>query len=130
VSRLCRVWGGSASGYYAWWGRGPAARAQADAALSERSRGSHTASRQTYGTPRIHAELAARGTRGGRQRVARVRRAGGLAGAHRRRWPSTTARAPAAPPVPAHGRRQFVARAPNERGTAALTAVPTWRGVL
>jgi putative transposase len=130
VTRLCRVVGVSVSGYYAWCGRGPSARAVADAALMTRIRASHAASRQTYGTPRIHAELAAAGARCGRKRVARLLRAVGLVGCHRRRWTVTTQRDVAASPAPDWVRRQFVASAPNQLWTADITYVPTWSGFL
>jgi putative transposase len=130
VTRLCRVLGVSASGYYAWCGRNPSARALADAALTTRIQAIHTASRQTYGTPRIHAELVATGTRCGRKRVARLLRAAGLVGCHRRRWIVTTQREPAASLAPDRVRRQFVASAPNQLWTADITYVPTWSGFL
>ncbi len=51
------------------------------AALSASIRQIHTASRGTYGVPRIHAELAdAYETRCGRKRLARLMRAAGLVG--------------------------------------------------
>jgi putative transposase len=49
------VLGVSRSGYYAWQGRAASARAQADAAVTARITALHEASRQTYGSPRIHA---------------------------------------------------------------------------
>ena len=130
VTRLCRVLGVSVSGYYAWCGRGPSARAMADDALTTQLRAIHAASRQTYGTPRMHAELAATGTRCGRKRVARLLRAAGLVGCHRRRWTVTTQRDAAASPAPDHVRREFTATAPNQLWTADITYVPTWSGFL
>ena len=57
--------GVSTSGYYAWSSRAPSARARSDAALVERISGFHRASRGTYGSPRIHADLAASGNQVG-----------------------------------------------------------------
>ena len=93
VRALCRVLGVSPSGYWAWRSRrtrGPSARAQADAQLTERIGSIHHTSRGTYGVPRVHAELAAAGMRCGRKRVARLMRQAGLAGCHRRRPFHTT----------------------------------------
>jgi putative transposase len=125
VTRLCRVLGVSASGYWAWRTRGPSARAQADAQVSARIRAIHDTSRGTYGVPRIQATLAAEGVRCGRKRVARLMRLAGLAGCHRRRPFHTTARDPQATPAPDLAQRQFVATAPNQLWIADITAIPT-----
>ena len=53
---------------------------QADAALTQQIGTIHARSRETYGAPRIHAELAAQGTLVGRKRVARLMQAAGLMG--------------------------------------------------
>ncbi len=50
----------------------------------------HATSRGTYGAPRIHAELAAKGKHIGRKRVARLMREAGLAGVSRRKFVVTT----------------------------------------
>ena len=52
----------------------------------------HAASRGTYGAPRIHAELTAKGMRVGRKRVARLMSQTGLAGVSRRKFVITTAK--------------------------------------
>jgi HTH-like domain len=57
-----------------------------------RSSEAHEASRGTYGAPRIHAELAAKGLRVGRKRIARLMAQAGLAGVSRRRFVTTTVR--------------------------------------
>ena len=130
VARLCRVLRVSSSGYYAWRTRQPSARAQADAALTEQITGIHAQSRQTYGAPRIHAELQADGIRCGRKRVARLMRTAGIVGCHRRRTLVTTVRDVEAGVTADLLQRQFVATAPNQRWTADITYVPTWTGFL
>jgi hypothetical protein len=57
VTVSCRVLGVSTSGYYEWKQRGTSARAHADAELTTTITEIHTASRGTYGAPRVHAEL-------------------------------------------------------------------------
>ena len=74
IATMCRLLGVSSSGYYAWAKRPPSRRAETDAALIAEIRAAHAASRGTYGAPRIHAELAAKGIRVGRKRVARLMR--------------------------------------------------------
>jgi len=130
VALLCRVLGVSSSGYYAWRGRGPSDRARSDAALTARLIHLHEQSRQTYGAPRLQAELRAAGVRCGRKRVARLMRQAGLVGCHRRRQRGTTRRDPAAAPAADQVQRHFVAAAPNRLWTADITAVPTAVGFL
>ena len=60
--------GVSKAGYYAWLHRPPSAHAVADDALLKRVRTIHASSRHTYGAPRVHAELGARGEKHGRKR--------------------------------------------------------------
>ena len=100
VATMCRVLGVSPSGYYAWRRRPPAARVQADAAMSGRLRAIHARSRGTYGVPRVQAELAAEGTHVSRKRVARLMRAAGLVGVSRRKAFHTTVRDRDARPAP------------------------------
>ena len=83
VSVMTRVLG--VSGYYAWRDRGPSARETANTRLSGQMRSIDKGSRETYGSPRIHAELRCEGTRVGRKRVARLMGAAGLAECRSRR---------------------------------------------
>jgi putative transposase len=131
VRRLCRVLSVAPSGYWAWRKRGLSARAQADARLSARIGALHQASRQTYGAPRIHADLRAMGICCGRKRIARLMRQAHLVGCHRRRPFHTTVRDPQAAAAPDLVQRQFMATAPNQLWIADITYVPTTReGVL
>ena len=57
VRTMCRVLGVSSSGYYAWRARPQSARARANELLLDRIREIHAISYETYGSPRIHAEL-------------------------------------------------------------------------
>ena len=72
VATMARVLGVSKAGYYAWRHRPPSARAVADATLLERIRAVHASSRETYGSPRVHAALRAGGERHSRKRVERL----------------------------------------------------------
>jgi putative transposase len=121
----------STSGYYAWRTRRPSARSKSDAALSTTIQQIHTASRGTYGAPRIHAELAdAYHLRCGRKRVARLMRRAGLVGACRRRVVRTTRRAETAPVSDDRVHRAFTAPEPNRLWVADITYLPTWQGFL
>ncbi|WP_368045159.1 IS3 family transposase [Paracoccus sp. SCSIO 75233] len=72
--------GVSRSGFHACQAGEPSARDIADRELTELIRQIHAASRDSYGAPRIHAELADSGTHVGRERVERLMKAVGLAG--------------------------------------------------
>lgn len=131
VATMCRVLGVSTSGHYAWRQRKPSERAHEDAELMERIRAVHTASRATYGTPRIHAELRlVHGIRCSRKRVARLMRAMGLVGVHRRRAHGITRRQPQRPVFPDLLQRRFVPEAPNRVWVADLTQMATEEGWL
>ncbi len=130
IAMLCRVLGVSTSGYYAWRTRGQSTRATEDVVLTERITVIHQESRETYGAPRIHAELKAEGLGCGRKRVARLMHAADIVGCHRRRHVITTQREPAAPVAPDRVDRQFVAREPNVLWSADITYIPTWMGFL
>ena len=130
ITTQCRVLGVSPSGYYAWQARPLSALAKADVDLQKQIESIHTRSQGTYGAPRIHAELAAGGTRVGRKRVARLMRRAGLCGVSRRKGVRTTLRAAKASCAPDLVKRQFVAFSPYQLWMADITYVPTWAGFL
>jgi putative transposase len=99
-------------------------------ALSERIVRIHGESRQTYGAPRIHAELQQEGQRIGRKRVARLMRASSLIGVSRRKSLHTTRRDPAARPALDLVDRKFTASGPNQLWVADMTYIPTLSGFL
>ncbi len=131
VATMARVLSVSKAGFYAWLHRPPSAHAVADATLLKRVRTVHATSRQTYGSPRVHAELRAGGEKHGRKRIARLMREAGLAGAcHRHGGPTTTVRDKNARPAPDLVDRDFTASGPNQLWVADITYVPTTAGFL
>ncbi len=131
IAPMARVLGVSKAGYYAWLRRPSSAHAVADAALLKRVRTVHATSRQTYGAPRIHADLRAGGEKHGRKRIARLMRDAGLVGAcHRQGGPTTTRRDKEARPAPDLVDRNFTASGPNQLWIADITYIPTATGFL
>jgi putative transposase len=131
IAIMARVLGVSKAGFYAWRDRPPSAHARADAALLARVLTVHATSRQTYGAPRVHADLRQRGERHGRKRIARLMRGAGLLGAsHRHGGPTTTRRDQNARPAPDLVDRNFTASGPNQLWVADITYVPTAAGFL
>ena len=121
VRVLCRTLDVSRTGFYAWQGRAPAPRARADAQLGLEVATIHAESRRCYGSPRIHAELAARGCRTGRKRVARLMPQRGLAARRRRRFRITTDSRHPFPTAPNHLARQFEQPTPNRAWVTDIT---------
>ena len=130
VATMCRVLGVSPSGYYAWRKRPLSTQARTDVELTAHIDAIHRMSRGTYGAPRIHAELTARGLQVGRKRVARLMRNAGVQGVSRRKPFHTTVRDEAARPAPDLVDRQFTAPGPDRLWVADITYVPTWAGFL
>ena len=130
VATMCRLLGVSASGYYAWQGRAPSARAESDGAMLDRIRDIHRTSRGTYGAPRVHAELVAQGHAVGRKRIARLMRRAGLRGISRRKGTRTTVRDARTRAAPDLVERDFTADAPDRLWVADITYIPTWAGFL
>jgi putative transposase len=74
VSLCCETLDISRGGYYAWQSRPASARATEDQALLSRIRVIHEKSKQTYGSPRMAAELRAEGLLCNEKRIARIMR--------------------------------------------------------
>ena len=130
IQMMSRTLGVSRSGFYAYHSRPPSVRQVADEALSKRIATIHKASKETYGAPRIHAELADEGIFVGRKRVERLMLAKGLRGVSRRKFVVTTERDPRVRPAADLVDRTFYADAPNVLWVADITYVPTWAGFL
>ncbi len=128
---MCQVLGISRSGYYAWRKRQPSQRSAANALLLAEIRKAHQASRQSYGSPRVHAVLRRQGIKCGKNRVARLMRLHGIQGRIRRRSrPVTTQRAEGALAVPNMLAQDFAANRPNEKWVADITYIDTAEGWL
>ena len=129
IACRCRRLGVSKAGYYTWKDRPLAKRAVADAHITKVIHQLHAGSRGTYGSPRVHAELAdEHGIRCGRKRVARLMRIAKLRGVCRRRRVKTTRRDAQAQSSEDLVQRQFKTDQPNALWIADITYLPTWQG--
>jgi putative transposase len=127
----CALFQVSRSGFYAWRGREPSATDLRREALTEKIQEVHQASRETYGSPRVHAELLARGERCNRKTVERCMREADLrAKSHRKFRVSTTDSNHPHPIAPNIVNRDFEPSAKNKTWTADITYIPTAEGWL
>ena len=127
ISTMCRTLGVSASGYYAWLLRTPSARKQRDIALGDRIEAIHRRSRNTYGRPRIKAELKDDGITLSNDRLARLMNERKLQGASRRKGIRTTVRDRDARPAPD---LSIVSSSPTRRTSFGLLTSRTCRLML
>ena len=132
VSRLCSVLNVSRQGYSAWKQRPVSRRRREDERLKPRILEAWNASDQTYGAPRLHAELRlAAGVRVGKKRVARLMRELEIQGVSRRRGRvRTTTPDKRAAPARDLVNRDFTAERPDQTWVADITYLPTHEGWL
>jgi transposase InsO family protein len=131
VARACALLKVSRAAFYAWLA-GPSQWARDDARLAADIQAVHEQSKGRYGAPRVHAELARRGRRHSRKRVARLMRSAGLRGKTPKRWRKTTIADPAAAACADQIGRDFTADAGklNSRWCGDITYIGTWEGWL
>lgn len=130
VNRGCRFFGVSMSGYYAWKRRRPSRRQYDDMILLAHIRNYFTLSHETYGSPRMHAELKAEGVGGGRHRIARLMRDNNLKALQKRRYKKTTDSDHGGPVAPNVLDQDFSADAPNRKWGADISYIWTAEGWL
>lgn len=131
VAVQCDVLAATRSGFYAWRRREPSATAQRRTALTEQIRHVHQASRETYGSPRVHAELVTNGHRCNRKTVAKCMKAAGIQAKSHRRFRVTTTDSNHNNPVAENlVNRNFQPAQKNETWTADITYIPTDEGWL
>jgi transposase InsO family protein len=132
VKRACELLKVSRAAFYQHISGKVSQRGRQDAELTGQIQAVHQESRGRYGAPRIHAELARRGCRHGRKRVARLMRSAGICGKTPKRWRKTTIADPSAAARADRIRRDFTADASaiNSRWCGDITYIGTWQGWL
>ena len=111
----------STSGYYAWCRRAESTHAQRDRQLRVLVRASFDASKQRYGSPRIHEDLLEQKVRVSRKRVIRLMQEDGLHARARKRFKCTTMSDHDQPVAANLLDRQFTADGPNRRWVGDTT---------
>lgn len=127
---LCHVLKVARSGYYAWRDRPTSRRHRENDRLLQLIRDVFAGSRETYGSPRVHAQLRGQGERCGKHRVARLMRRQGLIAKQRRRYRATTDSRHDLPVAPNRLDRDFGQGPLNRVWVSDITYVPTAQGWL
>jgi len=131
ITVLCRMLKVSRAGFYAFVDRPPPARAVEDKKLAVLVREAHEKSRTTYGSPRVHAELAAtHGVYVSRKRVIRLMQQQGLKARVRKRFKCTTNSNHDQPVAANLLARNFEADRPNQKWVGDTTELVTGNGKL
>jgi len=126
----CAILGVSTSWLYKWLDRPATARQQRRAELDAAVLRMFTASRCTYGSPRIHADLLEAGWQVSVNTVADSMRRQGLQGRKPKRSKGLTRQDRKAPKFPDLLKRDFTAPAPNVKWCGDITEIPTDEGKL
>lgn len=133
ILSLCANLEVSPSGYYAWQKRRatPSPRTVENQTLAKQIEAIHTQSRQTYGSPRIVDALRKQGCRHGRNRIARLMKAGSLCGRQQGRYRVPTTDSNHDQPIAPNRLAQAPkATAPNQLWVADITYIDTQEGWL
>jgi len=121
VAALCRNLRVTPAGFYAWRSRAESTHTVEDRRLTVLIRASFDASKQRYGSPRVHEDLIAQHVQVSRKRVSRLMRNAGLQARLRKRYRLTTMSDHDQPVAANLLNRQFDAPAPNQRWVGDTT---------
>jgi len=127
---MCRVLQVSRSGYYRWLKRKPSPRQLDNQRLDAEIREIYDTSKQRYGSPKITRELADRGRKVGKNRVASRMRKAGLRSKIRRKYRVTTDSKHHFAVSPNLLERNFKAEAPDRVWISDITYLATKAGWL
>ncbi len=130
VAVMCETLGVSTQGFYAWRSRPRSEQQQRRDALLVEIRAVHAEAKGRYGSPRIAAELRARGVECCVNTVARLMHDNDVRARTARKFRNTTDSNHSLPVADNLLDRQFDAQGPNERWVADITPIPTREGWL
>jgi putative transposase len=124
----CRALGVSESWFFKWHDRPPTPAEQRRAEVDQAVAAAFEASKGTYGSPRIHAELRAGGWRISEKTVAKSMARQGMAGRVKKRRKGLTRPDKRKRPFGDLLNRDFTAPAPNLKWCGDITEIPTDEG--
>jgi len=127
---MCKVLKISKSSYYLWLKNGPSKRWVENEDLLLRITNIFEYSSKTYGSPRIKAELKAKGIQVSRPRVARIMKAAGIRARKPRRFVATTDSRHNYPVAPNILNREFTVTGPGQAWVSDITYIKTSNGWL
>lgn len=130
LSVLCQTLEVSRSGYYAWLRRPESKRARRQRELTMKIKDSFHESRETYGSPRVSADLRNNKEKVSRKTVAKLMRENGLVARMKRRFKVTTDSRNTKRIAPNVLARDFTVSGPDQVWVTDVTAIPTVIGWL
>jgi putative transposase len=130
LSALCRVMAVCRGGFYAWRKRDKSTRQLQNERLTEQIKTAHKESKETYGSPRIFAELKEAGVVCSEKRIARLMRLHQISAVRPKRFVVTTDSDHDMPIAENLLARTFDAETPNTRWTGDITYIWTREGWL
>ena len=130
IHLMCQVLQVSRSGFYDWQGRPPSKQTKEDQRLLTKIQAIHKASRETYGSPRIHDDLRDDGETCGKHRTARIMKENGIRAKTSKKFKATTNSEHHYPVASNLLNQEFSAAAPNQCWTSDITYIETAEGWL
>lgn len=120
----------STSGYYDWLDRPESHRVRDNRELTHKIKRLHRASREIYGSPKIHKDLIAEGEHCSENRVARLMNKAGIQSKMARKFVLTTDSRNTLQPAPDLLQRQFTVKDSNVAWVSDTTFIATRKGWL
>lgn len=127
---MCRAMRVAPSGYHAWRLRPLCERKKDELRLVQRIEEIHLGSRETYGSPRIHAVLSGKGENCSKDKVARLMRKHGIRAKTKKKFKATTNSKHKLPVADNVLNRNFEPEAPNKSWAGDITFLWTREGWL
>jgi len=127
---MAKLLGVSASGFHTWKKRSPSRREVEEYKLIRAIEDIHRSSRQTYGSPRIHAQLKGMGFDVNQKKIERLMRKFGIRAKTKRKFRVTTDSKHNLPVAENILNREFSPDAPNKKWAGDITYLWTKEGWL